>query len=236
MAFEFLGSDQNTLLYSANRSWGWRYGVGTFLRAEAGFGGRLEERTGLADNLIRGELKFYHVLGSRELVGLPLGKHTLASAFFIDYGADIDRDRQFALGSDNALRGYKSRAFVGDKRLAINLEDRIHMVEDVFYRLLDIGAVIFADVGGASYSNFGELVSNELYADVGVGLRFSFPRSSGGQRVLRLDVAFPLRNGPDGSAAFEPRITFGTGQLFSARLRSEQLGVQNAAVGVGFDR
>ncbi|HQH28496.1 MAG TPA: hypothetical protein PLP17_13955, partial [Oligoflexia bacterium] len=58
-------------------------------------------------------------------------------------------------------------------------------------------------------------------------------RSSGGA-VIRIDVAFPLRNGPDGSSEFEPRLLISTGQYFSARLRSEALSSQAARVSAGF--
>jgi hypothetical protein len=54
--------------------------------------------------------------------------------------------------------------------------------------------------------------------------------------VVRIDVAVPLRDGPDGSKAGEPRIIFAAGQLFNARLRSEIIGAENAAANIGFDR
>ena len=79
------------------------------------------------------------------------------------------------------------------------------------------------------------MLQNKMYGDVGVGLRIAFPRSSGG-RVLRVDLAYPFRDGPDGSGALEARLVFIGGQPFGARLRSESLGAENANVGVGFDR
>ena len=54
--------------------------------------------------------------------------------------------------------------------------------------------------------------------------------------MVRMDVAFPLRDGPDGSKAGEPRLVFAAGQLFGARLRSEELGAENASSQIGFDR
>jgi hypothetical protein len=66
-------------------------------------------------------------------------------------------------------------------------------------------------------------------------LRFCFPRASGGG-VVRMDIALPLRDGPDGSQAWDPRVVFAAGQLFGARLRSEQIGAENASSGIGFDR
>lgn len=69
------------------------------------------------------------------------------------------------------------------------------------------GAAAFVDVGGTSDGALGDIFYNNLYANVGVGLRLAFPRSSGGKMLL-LDVAFPMRDGPDGSAGLEVRVIF----------------------------
>jgi hypothetical protein len=53
---------------------------------------------------------------------------------------------------------------------------------------------------------------------------------------LRVDLAFPLRDAADGSNAWELRVVFAGGQLFSSRLRSELLGEEKANVAVGFDQ
>ena len=71
--------------------------------------------------------------------------------------------------------------------------------------------------------------------DAGVGLRLGFPRSSGG-RIARIDLAFPLRDGPDGSRAFEIRATFAGGTLFNSHLRSETSSPEQANVSIGFDK
>ena len=144
----------------------------------------------------------------------------------------LDSDLEFLLGASNGLRGYEDRTFSGDHRALLNVEDRFHLVEDV-YRLLSIGGAVFFDVGGTSRKGVSEIIGDQLYADVGFGLRFGISRSSGGA-VLRLDVAFPLREGPDGSQFLEPRILLSSGQLFSARLPSESLRSQAATVSAGF--
>ena len=94
---------------------------------------------------------------------------------------------------------------------------------------------MFADVGGATREPFSELLGNGIYSDVGVGLRFAFPRSSGG-RILRVDLAFPLRDGPDGSNSWQLRVVFQGGQLFSSQLRSEAQGSERANIEVGTDK
>lgn len=228
-----LGSRDDALHLSGNRAQGLRFGRTSFMRGEMGVGSRLQDG-GFENSVIRAELKYYNVLGPLFAGDTFLGRHTLAASFFIDYGDDLDEDREFLVGGDNALRGYESRTFTGDKRLVLNLEDRVHMLDDVF-KLVSIGSAFFLDVGGATEEAFSDLVSDEMYADIGFGLRLAVPRSSGG-RVLRVDVALPLREGPDGSDQFEIRVIFAGGQLFDSRLRSEIVGTQNATTGIGFDR
>jgi hypothetical protein len=233
LAPTLLGSARDALLFSATRSGGMHTSSQGFLRGELGLGSRIEP-DGFTDTLARVELKYYHVFGIQQLGRLYLGRHTFASSFFLDFGDDLDRDREFTLGADNALRGYEARTFVGDKRFAINIEDRVHLADDVF-RLVSVGAAVFVDGGAASREPLGTMLQDEFYSDVGVGLRFAFPRSTGG-RVLRVDLAYPLREGDDGSQRFELRILFSGGQLFNSQLRSESLGRDSANVAVGFDR
>lgn len=233
LAPEALDSKEDTLLLSLGDSDGFRFSPTSFLRGELGLGTRLND-VGFSNTLVRGELKYYNVLGSKYLGDTYIGKHTIAASLSLDYGDDLDLDREFLLGADNGLRGYSTRTFTGDKRLIINLEERFHIVEDLF-RLISIGGAFFIDGGGTTTNDFGEIISNNFYSDIGFGLRFGFPRASG-SGIARLDIGFPLRDGPDGSAQFEPRIIFTTGPPFGARLRSETAGAENANVTVGLDR
>ncbi len=228
-----LGSRENSLLFNANRSKGWRFDERTFLRGEIGGASRFDTDQ-LNNTLIRGETKYYSVLGDYFAGDRFLGRHTIAAQFFADFGDDLDKDRQLLLGADNSLRGYETNTFEGDKRMALNLEERAHIADDVF-QLVSLGTAFFVDVGGATRDALSAIITDDLYGDVGFGLRFCFPRASGGG-IVRMDIALPLRDGPDGSNAWEPRILFGAGQLFGARLRSEVVGAENASSGIGFDR
>lgn len=228
-----MGSKHNSFLVNINRSKGWRFSERSFLRGEIGGSGRVD-KDNLTNTLLRAESKYYSVVGDLFAGDYFLGRHTLASQFFIDFGEDLDKDRQLLIGADNSLRGYEINTFEGDKRFALTVEERAHIADDLF-QLVSLGTAIFADIGAASRDSLGRLVTSDLYGDVGFGFRFCFPRSSGGG-VVRMDVAFPLRDGPDGSKAGEPRLVFAAGQLFGARLRSEELGAENASSQIGFDR
>ncbi len=228
-----LGSRRNSVIASVNRSRGWKFSDTAFLRGEVGGSTRFEDET-LNNTLLRTELKYYNVIGDWFIGDTFLGRHTLVGNFFVDFGEKLDRDRQLLLGADNGLRGYDINSFDGDKRLVLNLEERGHLADDLL-QLVSLGTAAFVDVGGSTYNALGTLLQDDLYADVGVGLRIGFPRASG-SGIVRIDLAVPLRDGPDGSGAFEPRILFSAGQLFGARLRSEVVGAENATLGVGFDR
>lgn len=228
-----LGSKENSVLFTSNRSRGWRFDEKSFLRAEIGGATRFDTNQ-LNNTLLRGEAKYYAAMGDWFVGDRFLGRHTFASQFFVDVGEDLDRDRQLLIGADNALRGYEVNAFEGDKRIALNLEERAHIADDLF-QLVSVGTAFFVDMGGATRDELSAIISEDLYGDVGFGVRLCFPRASGGG-IVRMDVAFPWRDGPDDSKAWEPRVIFAAGQLFGARLRSEVVGAENAASGVGFDR
>ncbi len=233
LAPEALGSDADALLFSASTGTGWLFTPESFLRGEIGVGTRyLEEEGTLENSIIRSDLRYYNLLGNKKIGGLSLGNHTLAAAFTMDYAQKLDRDREFLLGADNFLRGYSARTFSGDKRIAINLEDRIHWKEDV-WKLISLGTVFFIDVGTSTTDSLSTAIQDEVYSDVGFGLRIGLPRSSG-SRVLRFDVAFPMRDGPDGTEAYDPRFLFSASQSFNSFLRTEVISRERATVDTGF--
>lgn len=233
VAPKFLDSMEDAALINISDSDGYRISPTSFLRGELGFATR-GESDGFDNSLIRAEAKYINVLGVLKPMGFYIGKHTTIGSLSIDDGEKLDRDREFILGAENGLRGYADRTFNGKTRMVVNLEDRFHLIEDI-YRLVSLGGAVFADAGGVSNKGVGDLVNSELYYDVGMGLRFGLPRSANGT-VLRLDVALPLRDGPDGSNKYEPRVLITLGQVFSAQLRSERLGAVGANESIGLAR
>ncbi len=232
-AMKALGSTQDALLFNLNQMAGKKISNDSFLRGEVGFSGRYIYDS-FENTLFRAESKYYNVLGDLTARDIFLGKHTLAFGYSLDYGHNLDKDREFLLGADNGLRGYDARTFTGDKRFILNLEDRVHIAEDVF-KLMSFGAAAFVDVGGSTYDSFNKLFTQDLYGDAGIGLRFAFPRSSGG-RTLRIDFAVPFRDGSDGTNAYEVRMIFAGGQVLNARTRSEMVGFEKANVEIGSDK
>jgi len=233
IAPEVLGSLTDSYLFSANRGRGLRVSPESFLRGEVGFASRIDNE-GFANSLFRGEIKYYNALGVLTPRDIYLGRHTLAMSAALDYGDKLDADRTFYSGAETNIRGYEARSFSGDKRLSLNVEERVHLADHVL-DLISVGAATFLDVGGCTDESLNKLISDGMYSNVGAGLRIAFPHSQG-SRILRLDVAFPLREGPEGTGNIgEPRIMITGGQLFGARTRSEVLGPEKASVEVGFD-
>jgi len=229
-AGEAFASEGDTLLSFANINDGWRLGPTSFLRAEFGLSSRLDN-IGFRNTLARAEMKYVNVLGAKHWNGVYLGKHTLIGAVSLDYGNELDKDREFLLGAGMGLRGYEARTFSGDKRFVVNLEERFHLFEDVL-KLLNIGGAIFADAGGTTDGALGTLFEDNFYSSIGFGFRFGSTRSSGGG-VIRVDIAFPTRDSIDGTEAWEPQILFSTGHEITARLRSESVGPERANVEIG---
>jgi hypothetical protein len=225
---DLLGSTDDTVLLSFSERRGLRLGEKEFMRGELGAGTRGYEE-GFTNSVFFFDGKYYNVLGKKKLGDLSLGVHTIATALRIDYSVDLDQDAQLLAGLENALRGYESRAFSGDKRLIVNVEDRFVIAEDVL-RLASVGGAVFFDGGGTTYNSMADLVGEDFYANVGFGVRLGFPRAGGG--VVRFEVAFPLRSS-DEADRFEPRFLVSTGQLFSARLPAESLGPGRQSVTVG---
>ncbi|RME60749.1 MAG: hypothetical protein D6780_02795, partial [Candidatus Dadabacteria bacterium] len=230
---KFFGSKENAFLFTSNFSKGSKLTSRSFVRGEIGLSTRLQKGD-FENSLFRAEGRYYNVLGKLGSKNFNLGKHTLAAGWFLEYGVNLDKDRELLIGADNALRGYKARSFTGNKRTALMVEDRIHLIENIL-DLFSLGLAVFADVGGSTTKPISKLFSDSMYGDFGLGLRIGFLRSSG-ERVLRIDLAVPWRDAPDGTSQFEPRLTVSVGQIFSALLGTELKGAEKASVDIGFDK
>ncbi len=136
-------------------------------------------------------------------------EQTLVTRVKLDLGYKLDRDFQLFLGSDNGLRGFTTRQFVGSKRFVFNFEDRIFFVNDLLH-LVSLGAVIFFDSG--TVWGRGEAMNfRDVKSSVGIGLRVDALRAAG-EHIFRFDLAFPLSTA--GGRLFEPDFSFGSDQAF----------------------
>jgi outer membrane protein assembly factor BamA len=226
-----LGSLDDALILRASNTRGKRLGASQFIRGQISGSARVLSDS-VRQMVLTAQGRYYNVLGPKYWGKLFLGQHTLAAGTLLESGYSLDNDTEFLLGAGAGLRGYEDRAFSGSHRFSLNLEDRFHLIDEVA-KLVSVGGAVFTDIGSVGRDNLSDLVRNGFYANIGVGLRLGLVRSSGGT-VVRIDLAFPLRDGPDGSMQFEPRLLITTGQLFGASLRSDSLGLQTPAISAGF--
>lgn len=124
-------------------------------------------------------------------------------------GERQDLQAQVTLGEDSGLRGYPAREFTGSRRVRLNLEDRI----DTGVQILSVhlGLAAFADVGWVHGAE-ERLSLDQAWRGVGCGLRLGSSHLFG-NRVLRLDVAWPLdeRDRDD----YGVSVSFSVGQVFA---------------------
>ncbi|MCS6893559.1 MAG: hypothetical protein NZO16_03205, partial [Deltaproteobacteria bacterium] len=115
---------------------------------------------------------------------------------------DLDVDREFALGGEKGLLGYKNNSLSNENIAYLKLEFRNTLIEN-YKKLFSVGQAFFLELGSSS-DKFGELASDVL-ANVGVGLRFFFPDLSP-PRIFRIDLGIPLRDSGEINS-FEIRFT-----------------------------
>lgn len=138
-------------------------------------------------NRVAGADALYYV------TGLP--RQTLAFHAAYDHGWRLDPGSRLSLGESNGLRGYGLAQFSGERRLLLNAEDRVFLLDDLL-KILDVGAVVFYDAGFAWPARDRTRLS-DLRHGVGFGLRVASSRSASNS-PLRLDVARALNpNGAD---------------------------------------
>ncbi len=174
------GADRSSVLFNTRLSRGIEVGRRQTWLFSAALSGRHEEGA-FADVLLNGSARWYLRQSDRRLLFAALG---------FDAGHRLDADRQILLGGDSGLRGYPLRYQGGEGRWLFTLEQRAFSNWYPF-RLVNVGAAAFVDVGGAWGDNpFGTRAQGVL-SDVGVGLRLGNGRSGLGN-VLHIDLAFPL--------------------------------------------
>jgi outer membrane protein assembly factor BamA len=110
---------------------------------------------------------------------------TLAAAVEFN-GYDMPRPFQKVyLGENRGLRGYGSRSHTGDRRLNINIENRIMTNYELF--IFRLGAALFID-SGKTWNAGSSFMDAPWFTSAGFGLRISsqkFPKA-----IFRMDLAY----------------------------------------------
>ncbi|HEY3171426.1 MAG TPA: POTRA domain-containing protein [Thermoanaerobaculia bacterium] len=134
---------------------------------------------------------------------------TLVGRALLSWGNRLDREVQLEADGGDGLRAYRLHAFAGDRRLILNLEDRVRLTPELLH-LFVLGAAAFVDAGYA-WPPGSPMRLSDLRADAGVGLRVGLPRASR-HALVRIDVAYALR--PDLQGRRGWLVSFSSSQAF----------------------
>jgi hypothetical protein len=189
-----LGSTNNSIPLAATDSFGFQAVKSWFFLGSYGLVGQYntanahQDPAQLSNTLYFANLNLYAHLP----VSFPL---TAVAHTETGYVQNIDSQNQLQLGGDTGLRGFKVRAFTGNKSVLGNLETRFYYPREVLH-LAYVGGVFFVDAGqveppGQAY------VRQDFHSDVGIGLRIAPTRSTSGT-VYRFDAAYAI--GPIGDS------------------------------------
>jgi outer membrane protein assembly factor BamA len=127
---------------------------------------------------------------------LPQSTHfTFAASIKTKYVANLTADMQLLGGAETGLRGYPSRYQAGDRSYRVSVEER-YFPDIYIARVVRVGFAVFVDAGRTWFSDDPNDAGYGTLADIGFGLRFESTRTQR-DRVLHLDFAFPLVDGPD---------------------------------------
>jgi hypothetical protein len=136
-------------------------------------------------------------------------RQTLVGRALVTVGDRLDREVQLEADGANGLRAYRLHAFSGDRRIVVNLEDRVRLTDELL-RLFVLGAAVFVDAGYAWPPGTPVRLS-DMRVDAGVGLRVGLPRASR-RALFRIDLAYALR--PDLRERRGWMVSFSSSQAF----------------------
>ena len=177
---EAFGADRDALIYTARASHGFGSLDRNALLLSMSAAGRIESGD-TRNAIVAADLRYYRKQSAKWLFFATLSGTA---------GHALDLDTTVQLGGDSGLRGYPLRYQSGESKLLLTLEQR-YFTDWYPFRLVRIGAAVFADVGRVWGRNPLGDEPYEWLSDVGLGLRFAPTRSSTG-KMIHLDIAFPL--------------------------------------------
>ncbi len=195
-------------VFGANESIGAALSLARGLRLPGGF-----LRGSLAASTRAKDRSFENALVEGDLLAVwrpdERSGNTLVGRVRVAVGSRLDPEIQLAADGATGLRGYRLHAFTGDRRLLVNVEDRILLTPELLH-LFQVGGAIFFDAGYAWPVGAPARLS-DLRADAGVGLRIGLPRAAK-HALFRIDLAYALR--PDLQGRRGWLVSFSSSQAF----------------------
>jgi hypothetical protein len=193
-----LGADRNALILRGRARKAIVPGDAQMFIADATAETRWPEG-GFENFILESELRYYR---------RNFGRHAFFVKLAVAGTEDLDADRQLLIGGDTGLRGWPLRYQSGDRRVLATVEQRFYTNWE-WFKLVHVGAAVFADVGRAWYVGNHDL-DRPWLSDVGAGLRFGSSRSAKGAMV-HVDFSYAL-DAPPGVS--KTQVTVETRQTF----------------------
>lgn len=179
-----LGSTRPAWTYAASINKGWDFSRDRILVARGAVAGVYADGDD-EEQLISANVQYFAPQSNRAQSFIGLAVDAANNAF---------ENAQLTLGGKNGLSGYPTDYQSGNRRVLLNLEQRLY--SDWYpFRLFRVGGGVFLDTGRAWHDEQTGAGDNAWLSSVGFGLRLFSVRSAFGT-VWRLDIAFPI-NPPD---------------------------------------
>ena len=194
------GVERTTGLVGAAVEGGRRVGASGYVRGTAAFESRVA--SGLENARLQGDVFFVRRFQT------SLRQTFVAHAGYF-HGWNLDADVQDFLDGTTGLRGYRLRAFEGDQRVVVNLEQRFFSGWQIL-GLVSPGFAVFFDAGMIGGPQRPMRLS-ETKMDAGVGLRFALAWAPV-VNIFRVDAAYAFQPDPLGRKGW--LVSFSSGQAF----------------------
>jgi hypothetical protein len=194
------GPDHNTAFAQLSLARGFRLGISSVLLAQAAYSSRFDG--GPQNEIVSAGAFYFRKFDTRI-------RQTLVGRVEYDRGWRLDRDMQFFADGQTGLRAYHLYSFEGNKRVMLNVEDRLFSGREIL-QLVAPGAAAFVDIGDAEPPG-KPLSLSHLKGDAGIGLRLGIARAPS-NNVFRLDVAYAFNHDPRGRHGL--LISFSSSQAF----------------------
>lgn len=184
-----------------------------FFMLRGSFQTRLEEGWGFNNSVLNFASTFFTYFDD------PFTSNVASFSFTknVVFSENLDLDRQFTLGGDSGLVGYKNQSIIGENLVYFKAEYRNNFKNKIL-DLIAFGCSLFFEAG-SSVNDFGDLTKPWL-ANLGFGMRFYLTNLSP-PRVFRLDFGIPVRDHKD-SSEFEIRLTIYEESPFQKSLFEER--------------
>ncbi|MCS6960996.1 MAG: BamA/TamA family outer membrane protein [Deltaproteobacteria bacterium] len=193
-----LSALSEALVISSALSKGYPFNETSLLFNSASYQFRLGELTEFENAVLDLKSTFYQYIKD-PITKLP---GSLVACLNMLASKSLDPDREFSLGGEKGLLGFKNNSLSDENIVYFKIELRNTLAEN-FKNLFSVGSSLFFEIG-SSAERFND-ITGDFLADFGIGLRFFFPDLSP-PRIFRLDFALPVTDGPEVSA-FQIRLT-----------------------------